>query len=128
MASSAFVMPTVVWKTSRFATRWLYLIILRCSSRGAAATNPPPPTENPLSVAVEVLALVRRGLDHAPQLDRAEIAQQEDGADHTPEFAEGEVKPVLAAVRPPPTRTASWRRSPPCAATWPRVAGRTWPW
>src|SRR3954453_14830412 len=34
--SIALVMPTTVWKMSRFATRWLYLIALRCSSRSAA--------------------------------------------------------------------------------------------
>src|SRR3954470_1904488 len=33
-------MPTAVWKMSRFATRWLYLIILRCSSRSAAVARP----------------------------------------------------------------------------------------
>src|SRR3954451_16372318 len=43
--SSALVMPTTVWKMSRFATRWLYLIALRCSSRSAAVVRPLLPNE-----------------------------------------------------------------------------------
>src|SRR3982751_1266129 len=95
--SIALVMPTTVWKMSRFATRWLYLIallLIALGGRGEAAVA----ERDPLGVAVEVLALVGRGLDDAPELDRPEVAEQEIGADRTPQFAKCEVEPVFAAV------------------------------
>src|SRR5512142_2861297 len=51
-----------------------------------------------LAVKVEMLALIRGCVDRPTQLDRIDIAEEEDGAYHPAEFAKGEVQPVLAAV------------------------------
>jgi hypothetical protein len=51
-----------LWKIKQLATRWLYLMTLRCSSRLFAAE------ESPFEKAVELLALGGGRLDRGPQL------------------------------------------------------------
>ena len=72
----------------------LALLVARRRSHETSASK-----GDPLGKAVEVLALVGCRADQLPELDRAEVTQQEDGADHTPKLAESEVEPVFAAVR-----------------------------
>jgi hypothetical protein len=42
---NALVIITNVWNDSRFATKWLYLMNLRCSSRTLSAITPSPPKQ-----------------------------------------------------------------------------------
>jgi hypothetical protein len=55
------------------------------------------------------LALVRRGMDRAPQIDAVDVAKQEDRPDGLPQFSEGEVELVLPAVRPEASKDGGWR-------------------
>lgn len=50
-----------LWNMKQFATRWLYLITFRCSSRPFSVMMPSPPKK-----AVELFALVCSRLDRRP--------------------------------------------------------------
>lgn len=56
--------------------------------------------ESPFEKAVELLAFVS-GLDRGPQLLIGQVAQQKARPDRPPQFAEGQIEPVLAAVGNP---------------------------
>ncbi len=98
------VKEQTLWKIKQLATRWLYLITLRCSSRLFSAITPSPPKKIHLRKQLNCSLLFGRGLDRRSPFPIGKVAEQKGRPDHTPEFAEGKVKPVLTAVRAEPAQ------------------------
>ena len=93
-----------LWKIRQLATRWLYLISLRCWSRSFSAIRPSPPKNSHWTKPVERLALVGRGLDDATKLGVVEVPQEKGGPHDAAQFLEGLVEAVLPAVGPEPAQ------------------------